>query len=100
MAEYSRCFSQPAVIHATCEDYRAAASIDLEHDEADIDQKIQCPLLVLWGAKGVMQRRYDVLQTWRDRAIDVRGQALECGHFLPEEAPQQTAQALLDFFVG
>lgn len=98
MAEYSRCFSQPAVIHATCEDYRAAASIDLDHDEADIDQKIQCPLLVLWGAKGVMQRRYDVLQTWRDRAIDVRGQALDCGHFLPEEAPQQTAQALLDFF--
>lgn len=98
MAEYIRCFSDRAVIHATCEDYRAAASIDLVHDEVDIDYKIQCPLLVLWGARGVMQRRYDVLETWRERAVNVQGQALDCGHFLPEEAPQQTAIALLNFF--
>lgn len=98
MAEYIRCFSDPAVIHATCEDYRAAASIDLEHDQVDIDCKIQCPLLVLWGSRGVMPRRYDVLETWRERAIDVRGKALDCGHFLPEEAPQETAVALRDFF--
>ncbi|HBB30638.1 MAG TPA: alpha/beta hydrolase, partial [Cyanobacteria bacterium UBA9273] len=99
MAEYIRCFSNPDVIHASCEDYRAAASIDLEHDEADIDRQIPCPLLVLWGAKGVMQRRYDVLATWLERAVDVRGRALDCGHFLPEEAPQETVEALLDFFV-
>lgn len=98
MAEYGRCFRNPAVIHATCEDYRAAASIDLEHDQRDIDQMIQCPVLVLWGLRGVMQRRYNVLETWRERAVDVRGKGLDCGHFLPEEAPQETVQALLDFF--
>ena len=98
IAEYVRCFSDPASIHATCEDYRAAASIDLEHDAADIDSKIQCPLLVLWGGLGVMEKCYDVLETWRERAIDVRGQALACGHFVPEEAPEETTQALLDFF--
>lgn len=98
ISEYIRCFSDPASIHATCEDYRAAATIDLEHDAADIDSKIQCPLLVLWGARGVMEKCYDVLETWRERAIDVRGQALGCGHFLPEEAPEETTQALLDFF--
>ncbi|MBE9125862.1 alpha/beta fold hydrolase [Coleofasciculus sp. LEGE 07081] len=98
MAEYIRCFSNPAVIHATCEDYRAAASIDLEHDEADINQKIQCPVLLLWGLRGVMQRCFDVLETWRERAVDVQGRGLDCGHFLPEEAPQETMQELLDFF--
>ncbi|NEP17194.1 MAG: alpha/beta hydrolase [Leptolyngbya sp. SIO4C1] len=98
MQEYQRCFRQPETIHATCEDYRAAATIDLAHDEADLDQKIQCPLLVLWGAKGAMEQHYDVLATWRDRASHVQGQALPCGHFLPEEAPQETAQALLAFF--
>lgn len=98
LAEYIRCFSEPASIHATCEDYRAAASIDLEHDAADIDKKIECPLLVLWGARGVMEKCYDVLETWRERAIDVSGRAFPCGHFLPEEAAAETTQALLDFF--
>ncbi|MGK7918837.1 MAG: alpha/beta fold hydrolase [Trichodesmium sp.] len=98
IAEYTRCFSDPASIHATCEDYRAAASIDLEHDEADIEKKIQCPLLVLWGSLGVMEKCYDVLETWRERAIDVSGRAFPCGHFLPEEAAAETTQALLDFF--
>ncbi|MEO1592056.1 MAG: alpha/beta hydrolase [Cyanobacteria bacterium J06632_22] len=97
MAEYQRCFSQPETIHATCEDYRAAATLDLTHDAADLDQKIQCPLLVLWGAKGAMERHYDVMAIWRERATTVVGQALPCGHFLPEEAPADTVQALLDF---
>ncbi len=97
MAEYQRCFSQPETIHSTCEDYRAAATIDLVHDEADLDCKIQCPLLVLWGAKGAMERYYDVMAVWQERAVNVRGQALPCGHFLPEEAPEETAQALLNF---
>ncbi|MEJ1934517.1 alpha/beta hydrolase [Nostoc sp. NIES-2111] len=100
LAEYIRCFSQPAVIHATCEDYRAAATIDLEHDELDMEQKIQCPVLVLWGEKGIIGRKYNVLEIWRERAIDVRGQSLPCGHFLPEEAPQETYQAIYEFLIN
>ena len=97
-AEYLRCFSDPTTIHATCEDYRAAASIDLKHDEADMQHKIAAPLLALWGAKGFVGQRYDVLAEWRKRALDVRGEAVPSGHFLPEEAPAETAAALLAFF--
>lgn len=97
LAEYRRAFRDPATIHATCEDYRAGASIDLEHDAADADAKVECPLLVLWGEKGVVGRLYDPLAIWRGKARDVRGGALPCGHFLPEEAPQETLAALLDF---
>lgn len=82
-----------------CEDYRASASIDLEHDAADDAKRIQCPLLVLWGNQGVVSRTYDVLQTWRDKAVDgaVRGRALDCGHYLPEEAPDQVLAEFLAF---
>lgn len=97
-AEYVRCFSDPATVHATCEDYRAAASIDLKHDEADMAHKLAAPVLALWGAKGFVGRRYDVLAEWRKRALNVRGEALPSGHFLPEEAPKETAAALLAFF--
>ena len=97
-AEYLRCFHDPAMIHASCEDYRAAASIDLVHDDADIDSKLACPLLVLWGARAAMHRLYDVEATWRERAAKVRGQALDCGHYLPEEKPGETAEALIEFF--
>ena len=85
-AEYRRCFSDPATIHASCEDYRAA-SIDLVHDEADMDRKIACPVLVLWGANGIVGKKYDVLTIWRERASEVLGKSLPCGHWLPEEAP-------------
>jgi haloacetate dehalogenase len=98
MAEYLRCFRNPATIHAACEDYRAAASIDLVHDESDIDRRIEFPLLALWGRRGIMEKYFDVLATWRERAVDVNGQAFDCGHFLPEEAPAETAAALLSFF--
>ena len=98
MAEYIRCFSNPETIHASCEDYRAGASVDLEHDEADMRSKIACPLLVLWGGKGFVDRAYDVLETWRERASDVRGEAFDCGHFLPEEKPEETYHALANFF--
>jgi haloacetate dehalogenase len=97
LAEYERCFGDPACIHATCEDYRAAASIDLEHDEADLASKVSCPLLVLWG-EGRLDRHFDVLATWRERANDVRGGSLPCGHFLAEELPEETAAELLAFF--
>ncbi len=99
VGEYVRCFSDPATIHATCEDYRAAASIDLAHDEADLSQKVACPLLALWGEKGFVGRKYDVLETWRERAIDVRGGTIPGGHFLPEEAPYETYRALREFLL-
>jgi len=99
LAEYERCFNDPRTIHATCEDYRAAASIDLAHDEADLDRRIQCPLLALWGGRGVMERHFDVLATWREKAAGpVSGRALDCGHFLAEERPEETANELLGFF--
>ena len=96
--EYIRCFSQPETIHASCEDYRAAASIDLEHDEADLNKKIQCPLLVLWGEKGFIQCTYDVLDVWKEYANDVEGKALDSGHFMPEEVPETVSKELKSFF--
>lgn len=96
-AEYLRCFSDPETIHATCEDYRAAAGIDLEHDAANAGEKITNPLLALWGQEGFVAKAYDVLETWRDVASDVSGHAVPGGHFLPEEAPDETLQALLNF---
>ncbi len=98
LAEYLRCFRDPATIHATCEDYRAGASIDLEHDASDIGRRIECPLLVLWGLRGLMEALYDVPATWRERAVDVTAQGIDCGHFLPEEAPAETAEAMKSFF--
>lgn len=96
-AEYLRCYRSPEGVHAVCEDYRAAATIDLEHDAADAETRIGCPLLALWGARGVVGRTYDVLETWREKATDVRGHALDCGHTLQEELPEETLKALLDF---
>ncbi len=97
--EYKRCFRDPATIHATCEDYRAGASIDLEHDEADIATKITCPLLALWGG-GPLTKSAAVIEAWQERASDVRGQAIDCGHFLAEEKPEETIAALREFFRG
>lgn len=93
-AEYLRCFRDPATVHAACEDYRAAASIDLQHDQADLNRKIACPLLALWAERGAMHRMFDVLATWRERAENVSGKALPGGHFLPEESPEQTLAEL------
>jgi haloacetate dehalogenase len=95
--EYLRCFSDPATLHAMCEDYRAAASIDLEHDAADRGTRIQAPLLAIWGRRGAMERLYDVEALWRARAVDVRGVGLPGGHWLPEELPDETFAALMEF---
>ncbi len=99
-AEYERCFAQPDTIHATCEDYRAAAGIDLEHDDSDVEagRKVTCPLLVLWGEKGVVHRYFDPLDDWRAVAADVRGRKLPSGHYVAEEAPEETLSELLTFF--
>jgi haloacetate dehalogenase len=102
LAEYRRCWRDPATIHAMCEDYRAGASIDFRLDEADRQggRRIRCPLLALWGARGKMGEWYDVLAVWRDWADEVQGHAIDCGHYIPEEAPAETARALLRFFKG
>lgn len=99
-AEYLRCFKDFAAIHASCEDYRASAGIDLQHDEQDMHTNISAPLLVLWGEKGFVGRKYDLLNVWKQRAAHVHGYGLPCGHYLPEEAPEQTLQAFLDFFAS
>ena len=101
LQEYRRCTRDPATIHAMCEDYRAGATVDFEHDEADRGhRRIACPVLVLWSARGDLQRWYDVLGIWQDWADDVSGLALDCGHYLAEEAPEETCSALLRFFTG
>ncbi|SDZ57345.1 haloacetate dehalogenase [Jannaschia faecimaris] len=97
VSEYIRCFDA-ASIHATCEDYRAAATIDLQHDAHDQGTLLKMPVQALWGEKGLVGRLYDVIGVWQDYAEHVEGEAMPCGHFLPEEAPAQTAKALIKFF--
>jgi len=103
LAEYERAVQDPATVHAMCEDYRAAATVDLDHDRADRHARIRCPLLVLWGANGLMHRHFDVAQTWRDQhacPATVEAYALPAGHFLVEEAPEATLRALAGFLAG
>lgn len=96
-AEYLRTFRDPAAVHAACEDYRAGASIDLDHDAADLADKITCPLLALWGEKGPMHRYYDVLATWKERGTNVSGKSILAGHFLAEENPDAVLAELTKF---
>ncbi|HYN11926.1 MAG TPA: alpha/beta hydrolase [Burkholderiales bacterium] len=98
VAEYVRAFKDPRTIHATCEDYRAAATIDLVHDEKDLRTRIRMPVLALWGRHGVIAALFDCLRDWREVAADVRGRALACGHFLPEEKPQEVIAELRRFW--
>jgi haloacetate dehalogenase len=100
MKEYLRCFRDPRTVHAICEDYRAAATLDHEHDAEDreADRRIACPLLALWGRRGFLEGHYDVLGVWRGWAEEVRGRALDCGHYIPEEAPEETYAELRAFF--
>jgi haloacetate dehalogenase len=97
-AEYRRCFD-PATLNATCEDYRAGATVDLRDDAADAQARIACPVLVLWSARG-LGPAYDVLGVWRGEADGVRGQALDCGHFLAEERPDEVIAALVTFMTA
>jgi haloacetate dehalogenase len=99
-AEYERCFSDPAAIHSTCEDYRAAASIDLEHDRADLGDKVTCPVLALWGERGVVHRLFKPIADWNAVATDVRGKALPSGHYIAEEVPDLLLAELLPFLAG
>ncbi|MGO9453371.1 MAG: alpha/beta fold hydrolase [Candidatus Binataceae bacterium] len=100
LAAYRDAFRDPEVIHATCEDYRAGITCDSKFDEADrtAGRKIAAPLLALWGARGRPNRGAGILEVWKQWATDVRGEGLECGHFIPEEAPDELADRLLAFF--
>jgi len=101
LAEYERCFCRPQAIHAACEDYRASAGIDLEHDRASraAGDRIACDLLVLWGERGVVHRLFDPLALWRAQChAAVVGEAMPAGHFIPEELPGPTVERLLRFF--
>ncbi|HUG24288.1 alpha/beta fold hydrolase [Piscinibacter sp.] len=99
LAEYERCMALPGTAHGVCEDYRAAAGIDLEHDRSDRAHglRLTMPLLALWGADGVVNRCFDPLALWRRVATDVRGEALPCGHYIPEEAPDALLERALPF---
>ena len=98
--EYVRAFRDPKCIHATCEDYRAAATIDLEHDRKDLRRKLDMPVLALWGKQGVIEKLFTPIADWKAVAKDVRGKALDCGHFLPEEKPKEVLAELRRFLAG
>jgi haloacetate dehalogenase len=95
--EYLRTSSLPENIHGLCEDYRAGASIDLKHDEADLNKTIACPVLTLWGLKGPMGRIYDVLAIWKERGVNVTGKGLPGGHNLQEDVPADVLAELRPF---
>lgn len=99
LEEYVRCSTDPATIHAICEDYRAGASIDLVHDEEDFENKVNCPHLALWSDRGYVGRTQDVLAVWRDYSTDVRGKSLASGHYIAEELPEETYEELRGFFL-
>jgi haloacetate dehalogenase len=103
LAEYERCFCRPQTVHSACEDYRASAGIDLEHDRASRarNDKIVCNTLVLWGERGVVHRMFNPVALWQAQcSARVTGETLPAGHFIPEELPDTTAWALSDFFLG
>ncbi|HZL60589.1 MAG TPA: alpha/beta hydrolase [Stellaceae bacterium] len=101
LAEYIRCFKNPATRHGMCEDYRATFGIDLAMDAADVaaGRKVECPVLLLWGAKGGVGRNHKPMEVWADYCADIRrGAALPSGHYVPDEAPEETAEELKAFF--
>jgi haloacetate dehalogenase len=100
MAEYRRCWRDPAMIHGSCSDYRAAATIDLKHDAADLARKVECPTLVCWGEKGPMARYYDIAAEWRERCGDVRTASLPGSHFFIDRFPAETAAILSNHLGG
>jgi haloacetate dehalogenase len=99
-AEYRRVFKIPGTLHAMCEDYRAGGSIDFEHDGADLDKRVQCPLLVLWGENGSVAGRYDALKIWGERAAQLSGKQMPGGHSFQESHPEETVTELRAFLSG
>ncbi len=97
IADYVRCFSDPAAIHASCEDYRAGASIDMVYDRGDLGRQVTCPSLALWGGRGRVAKWWDVKACWQARCATLSGKSLDAGHFLVEERPEETTAELLRF---
>jgi len=97
LAEYRRTWRDPAMIHGSCSDYRAAASIDLEHDTADVERKAQCPTLVLYGSTGLMAQHFDIPAQWRKRCAEVTSDSLPGGHFFVDQFPTDTARIVREF---
>ncbi len=100
LAEYRRCWRNPEMIHGSCSDYRAAATVDLDHDRADLHVKVGCPTLAFWGSRGLMHKHFDVAAAWRKRCDDVRGASLPGGHFFVDQFPEETARILVEFLGG
>jgi haloacetate dehalogenase len=100
LADYRRCWNDPAMIHGSCSDYRAAATIDLEHDGVDIDKKVRCPTLAFWGSKGMMAKYFDLAAEWKKRCADVRAASLPGGHFFVDQFPAETAKILAEFIAS
>jgi len=99
-AEYRRCWNNAETTRAICEDYRAGATIDLEHDRADLHRKVECPTMVLWGERGLVGTAYDVLSVWKERCTNVTGRGMPTAHFIPEEAPDLTYETMVRFLRG
>ena len=97
LAQYRRCWRDPAMIHGSCCDYRAAATVDLEHDQEDIDRRVTCPTLALWGSEGFMHQCFDLEAQWGRRCADLRTATLPGAHFFVDQFPKETAAVLLDF---
>ncbi len=97
--EYLRAFRLPGTIRAGLEDYRAAATVDIADDERDLGKKLACPVLAIWGEYGKMHTLFDVLGTWKEKAGSVRGHPVKCGHFIPEEAPDELLRDLIPFLL-
>lgn len=95
---YITAFCKPETIHAMCEDYRASASIDLEHDAEDANTKVSCPTLAIWGEQGIIGKLFDPVTLWSNKTNDLITKAFPCGHYIPEEAPEKTLDAFLRFF--
>ena len=99
-AEYLRAFTSPGTIRCGLEDYRAAASIDYEDDERDLGTKLSCPVYTIWGQFGKMESLFDVVDTWKEKADNVMGKSLPCGHFIPEEAPDELLSEIVPFLIN
>lgn len=97
LAQYRRCWRDPAMIHGSCCDYRASVKVDLEHDDADIDRQVSCPTLAFWGSEGFMHQCFDMEALWRRRCADLRTATLPGAHFFVDQFPKETAAVLLDF---
>lgn len=99
-AEYLRAFTLPGTIRCGLEDYRAAATIDYEDDERDLGTKLSCPVYAIWGQFGKMESLFDVVDTWKEKADNVIGKSLPCGHFIPEEAPDELLSEIVPFLIN